>query len=153
MDLRLTQELGGAEVEATVLIDLGIEPRVVRPGVQVAASEGECRGVEAESRHVARRHADAHRDLAQLREAGILDVAVVRSHQAGDVPRLLVERSALTVRRERIAEAHIAEAIGEVQQLLTAAMIAQRAHREVLVDGELRRERYLAEREWRTDEH
>src|SRR5438270_7296847 len=94
-----------------------------------------------------RRHADGERNLTKLCEARVLDVAVVGAQQTGDVTRLLVERRGLVVRGERVAEAHIAEPIGEVEQLLTTAMIEERADGEVLEQRKLRRERDFARRE------
>src|SRR5205823_1375477 len=62
-NVRLAKELIGAEVEPAVLVDLRIEPGVVRPRLQVAAGEGERGGVEAETRsearHIALRNAYA----------------------------------------------------------------------------------------------
>src|SRR5689334_8362895 len=150
-NVRLRQELVGAEVEATVFVDLGIETGVFGPRVQVATGERERRAVEAPPRDVSHWHAEAHRELPELREARVLVIADVGAHQTRDVARLLIQWRGFVIGRAAVAEADAAEALGVVEQLLTAAVIEERAYGDVLVEGELGRERQLVAREGRAE--
>src|SRR6476660_9156230 len=150
-NVRLAEELVRAEVRAAVLVDFRVESFVAGPGVQVATGEGERGAGEAVARHVPLRHAERNRNLAQLGEARVLDVTSVRTHQAGDVGRLIVEGLVLAIGLWTYGEGDAPEVPVEIEQLLTAATIEQRANGDRLIKRERRGDRQLAGRKWRSE--
>src|SRR5204863_8805836 len=78
---RQSQEVGRTEIGARSRVDLRIESSVLRPGVKIPARHRQFHVVTTKRAHPRIRRFQAERQLAQLRERRILDVASVGSQR------------------------------------------------------------------------
>src|SRR5687768_7928355 len=88
----LREEVRGAEQVARRGIHLGVEARVVRPRLEVAAGERQARfaSTGASGPRLGRQERERH--FAQLGVIALLDVSRVRTHQVPEVGRLPPQR-------------------------------------------------------------
>src|SRR5690349_1753652 len=134
---RLRKEIGGREVVLARLVQLRVEPLVIRPRRQVAARERQSHRTATDLLCPFVWCIHAHRDLAQLHKAAVLDVPSLGGVKCVRHRCRLIRQRRLRIVYPLAIQESTPELFGGVEQPVAEPTVEQAVERDPVPDIEL----------------